>query len=54
MFLYSTIIKSAADSATALANNVFNNYNTFIEKMNELAKKLDMKNTYFSILKTMR
>ena len=46
--LYSTIMYSAADSATALANNVFGDYNKFIDKMNELANKLNMTNTHFS------
>ena len=46
--LYSTILLSAADSATALANNVFEDYSIFIDKMNELADRLGMKNTHFS------
>lgn len=46
--LYSTIMYSAADSATALANHVFGSYDKYIEKMNELANKLNMKNTHFS------
>ena len=46
--LYSTILLSAADSATALANHVFDNYDEFIYKMNELADKLGMNNSYFS------
>ena len=46
--LYSTIMVSAADSALALSNNVFNDYNKFIDKMNELAHKLNMINTHFS------
>ena len=46
--LYTTIIYSAADSATALANNVFDDYSKFIDKMNELANKLNMDNSHFS------
>lgn len=46
--LYSTIIYSAGDSAQVLANNVFGDYDKFIFKMNELAKKIGMINTNFS------
>jgi len=46
--LYSTMLQSAADSAIALSNHTFDNYDKFINKMNELAKKLNMNNTNFS------
>ena len=46
--LYSTIMYSASDSAMVLANNVFNDYDKFIIKMNELALNIGMKNTKFS------
>lgn len=46
--LYSTMIQSAADSAITLANHTFDNYEMFINKMNEKANKLGMTNTHFS------
>ena len=46
--VYSTIMYSAADSAMVLANNVFYDYNKFIEKMNDTAIKIGMINTNFS------
>lgn len=46
--IYSTIMYSAADSAKVLSNNVFGEYDNFINKMNELAKKIGMYNTQFS------
>ncbi len=46
--LYSTLMFSAADSAMVLANNVFSDYDIFIEKMNLLANDLGMKDTKFS------
>ena len=46
--IYSTIMYSAADSAKTLSNHVFDNNEEFITKMNELANKLNMKNTKFS------
>ena len=46
--LYSTIMYSAADSATALANHVLGSYDEFINKMNELARKINMSNSHFS------
>lgn len=46
--IYSTIMYSAADSAKVLSNNVFGEYDDFINKMNELANKIGMDNTQFS------
>jgi len=46
--LYSTILHSAADSAIALSNHTFASYQEFINKMNTLAKRLNMNNTNFS------
>lgn len=46
--IYSTIMYSAADSAKVLSNNVFGEYDNFINKMNELANKIGMDNTQFS------
>lgn len=46
--IYSLIMYSAADSANALANHVFDDYNEFINQMNSKASKLDMNNTHFS------
>lgn len=46
--IYSTLLYSAADSAKVLSNNVFDEYDNFINKMNELANKIGMKNTKFS------
>ena len=46
--LYTNIMYSAADSALTIANHVFNSNEIFINKMNELAKKIGMDNTNFS------
>lgn len=46
--IYSTLLYSAADSAKVLSNNVFDNYDEFINKMNELSKRVGMENTHFS------
>lgn len=46
--LYTNIMYSAADSAQTIANHVFNSNEIFINKMNELAKKIGMDNTNFS------
>ncbi len=46
--LYSTMMYSAADSAQALSNHIFDNKDKFIDKMNELANKIEMNNTHFS------
>lgn len=46
--LYTNIMYSAADSAQTIANHVFNSNEIFINKMNELAKKIGMNNTNFS------
>lgn len=42
------LIPSGADSAACIALNVFGDYNLFINKMNEKAKKLGMNDTSFS------
>lgn len=42
-----TLIPSGADSALYLANIVFNDYNTFISKMNDKASELGISNTHF-------
>ena len=46
--LFSTILYSAADSAQTLSNHIFSNHKEFIKNMNNLAKKIGMKNTLFS------
>lgn len=46
--IYSTLLYSAADSAKVLSNKVFNNFDEFINKMNELANKIGMEKTQFS------
>lgn len=46
--IYSTMMYSAGDSAMVLANNIFDDYDIFIDKMNELADKIGMKNTKLS------
>lgn len=42
-----TLIPSGADSALYLASSVFNNYDTFISKMNEKAQEIGLTNTHF-------
>lgn len=42
-----TLIPSGADSAMYLANIVFNDYDTFITKMNDKAYELGLENTHF-------
>lgn len=44
---YGAILPSGADAVNALAYSVFDDYDTFIKKMNDKAKELDLKNTMF-------
>lgn len=46
--LCTMLIPSGADSAMYLANNILDNEETFIQKMNEKAKELKLNNTNFS------
>lgn len=46
--LHGLLFYSGADCANALAHNTFNDETKFIEKMNEKAKQLNLKNTHFS------
>lgn len=46
--LYASILPSGADATTALAHNLAGSTKGFVEKMNDLARKLDLKNTHFS------
>lgn len=46
--LRALLIDSASDAALTIANNLYpGGYNTFINKMNEEAANLDMKNTHY-------
>lgn len=45
--LYGIILPSGADAVNAIVNNTYG-YNEFINKMNELAQKIGLKNTSFS------
>ena len=45
---YGAILPSGADAVNALAYSVFNNYDSFIKKMNDKANELGLKNTRFS------
>lgn len=45
---YGAILPSGADAVNALAYSVFNDYDTFIKKMNEKVKELGLKNTNFT------
>ena len=45
--LYGIILPSGADAVNAVVNNTYG-YDEFINKMNELAKKLNLTNTSFS------
>lgn len=45
--LYASILPSGADATTALAFSTSGSIDSFVEKMNELASKLDLKNTHF-------
>lgn len=44
---YGAILPSGADAVNALAYSVFGDYDTFVKKMNDKAKELDLKNTMF-------
>ena len=44
----SLIVKSANDAAIAIAEKISGSEKMFVNKMNEFAKKLDLKNTYFA------
>ncbi len=46
--LYGLLFPSGAECALALANNTFSSYDEFIEKMNNLSKKIGMKNSSFT------
>lgn len=46
--LYGLLLPSGADAAKALARNVLGSEEKFIEKMNEKAKEMNLKNTKFS------
>jgi D-alanyl-D-alanine carboxypeptidase/D-alanyl-D-alanine carboxypeptidase (penicillin-binding protein 5/6) len=41
------MLRSGNDAAIVLANNIFNSEDEFIHKMNDKAKEIGMKNTYF-------
>ena len=45
--LMKMIIKSDNEAANILANNIYHSYDFFINKMNEWAEKLNLKNTHF-------
>lgn len=45
--LYGAILPSGADATRALANNLCGSQEAFVEKMNDLAKKLGLKDTHF-------
>ena len=45
---YGAILPSGADAVNALAYSVFDNYDSFIKKMNDKANELGLKNTRFS------
>ena len=45
--LYGLMLRSGNDAAVVLANNIFNSEEEFVKKMNEKAKEIGMKNTYF-------
>lgn len=46
--LYGLLFPSGAECAFALSNNTFSTYDEFINKMNNLAKKIGMKNSSFT------
>lgn len=46
--LYGLMLQSANDGAVALAEHVCGNVETFVEKMNQTAKDMGMKNTHFT------
>lgn len=45
--LYGLMLRSGNDASMVLSYNVFEDYNTFISKMNEYAEKIGMKDTIF-------
>jgi D-alanyl-D-alanine carboxypeptidase (penicillin-binding protein 5/6) len=45
--LYAVMLESANDASIALAEHMNGNINSFVDKMNEKANELGMKNTYF-------
>ena len=45
--LLGAILPSGADATRALANNLCGSQEAFVEKMNECAKKLKLKDTHF-------
>lgn len=45
--IYGALLPSGADATRALAFNLSGDLDTFVEKMNELPKKLGLKNTHF-------
>lgn len=45
--LYGAILPSGADATRALANNLSGGQQEFVDKMNELAEKLELKDTHF-------
>lgn len=46
--LYGLMLRSGNDASMVLAYNVFDSYDSFIDKMNETAKKIGMKDTVFT------
>lgn len=46
--LYASILPSGADATVALAHNIAGSTKGFVEKMNDLARKLDLKSTHFA------
>ena len=48
MLLYALMLSSANDAAVAIAHTVCGSVNTFVELMNEKAKKLGLENTHFT------
>ncbi|MDD2207985.1 MAG: hypothetical protein PHG03_00425 [Bacilli bacterium] len=46
--LYGTLLPSGADASIALAINLFGNERKFVQEMNNLMIKLNIKNTYFT------
>lgn len=46
--LYGAMLPSGADATNALAVNIFGSEEKFVNKMNELMSKLNIKNTYFT------
>ena len=45
--LYGLMLRSGNDAAIVLANNIFSNEKEFVQKMNDKAMEIGMKNTYF-------